>query len=297
MKDFSKVSTARCRAFRGLAPLAAVALVCACGQRTDSPVVARVGDAVLTLDELHASTPPEYRERITKEQNIGYVKQWIDAELLYQEALRRKLHKKPDIRHRLERMRRDMLSAEFLSRTHLSASQVHISDSAVQAYYENNSAEFVRPKDVVRYAQMVLDNYGLAVEVRNKATAANFLTLAATHSKQPVDDPRSLPYVEEDALPPKVAAALAGAPAGSTRGPVRMEDGYYLLHVLDRQEAGSVAPLEEVRTDIIDNLTTLVQKQEIENLLSTLRMQTDVTLDLETIPGAPGATIDTNDNE
>jgi len=194
-------------------------------------------------------------------------------------------------------MRRDMLSAELLSRAQTSATQVHVSDSAVKEYYERNTEEFVRPKAVVRYAQIVVDNHGLASQLRRRANAENFLTLASSHSVVPVDDPRSLPYVAIDELPAKVENALAGAPAKSTRGPLKLDNGYCLIHVLDRQEAGSVASLDEVRDDIIEHLTAQAQKREVENLLSSLRMQTEVTLNLDAIPGAGGAILDTNNNE
>ncbi|MBD3243177.1 MAG: hypothetical protein GF331_21490, partial [Chitinivibrionales bacterium] len=163
----------------------------------------------------------------------------------------------------------------------------------VQEYYERNKETFVRPKEVVRFLQIVVDKYSVASSIRSEANAENFLALAAKHSKVPADDPRSAPYVALDELEPRLAAALKNARPGSTRGPVKLDDGYYLLHLLDRQEAGTVATLDEVRDVIVDRLTSEIQKREVERVLASLRMQTNVTLNLDVVPGAEEAPADT----
>ncbi len=282
------------RAFMGGAVLAGVCvLLVVCTRGDDSPVVAQVGDAQLTLDDLYRNIPEEYRDRITREQNVEYVKQWIDTELLYREALNRSLHKEKDVRRRLERMRRDLLSAELLNRQQLTSEHIHISDTMVQEYYERNEETFVRPKEVVRFLQIVVDKYSVASSLRSQANAKNFSALAAKHSKTPAEDPRSAPYLPLDELEPRLAAALKNARPGNTRGPVKLDDGYYLLHLLDRQEAGTVATLDEVRGAIVDRLTSEIQKREVERVLSSLRMQTNVTLNIDVIPGAEEAPADT----
>lgn len=264
-----------------------------CRTTPESPAVASVGDAVLTLDDLYRSIPPEYRERITRDQNINYVKQWIDNELLYQEALKRKIHKEREMRRRLERMRRDLLSAELLSRQQRENQTVHVSDTMVQEYYERNKETFTRPKEVVRFLQIVVDKYSQALAIRNEATAENFLSLAAKHSSLPAEDPRSVPYIPFDELESGMAGALRNARPGSTRGPVKLDDGYCLLHLLDRQDAGTVATLDEVRDQIVDRLTAEIQKREIDRLLESLRMKTNVTLQVELIPGKTGGSAET----
>jgi len=74
-----------------------------CTQKDTSPVIAKVGNEILTLDELKRNMPVEYRDQFSKEQNINYVKQWRDTELLFQEAVRNKIDKEPEIKKRLQK--------------------------------------------------------------------------------------------------------------------------------------------------------------------------------------------------
>jgi parvulin-like peptidyl-prolyl isomerase len=267
--------------------LGLMALAIACGRRSASPIVARVGDAVLTLDDIRSSIPAEYRDRITREQNIAYVKQWIDTELLYQEALKRRLLREPAIRSRLESMKRELLSAELLSRQQASAAP--LSDSTVLRYYEANRETFARPHEVVRCLQIVVDKYAQASALRAQVTPENFLALAEQSSLLPPEDPRSVPYMAPDDLPAPVAAALAGLRVGGTTQPVKVGERFSIVHLLDRQPAGSTATLDEVRDRIVDRLTAQIQKEEIDHVLSSLRMKTEVTFNFDAIPGKPPA--------
>jgi len=264
----------------GLAALAA-----GCSRVPQSPVVARVGDAVLTVDDIFRSIPPEYRERITREQNVNYVKQWIDTELLYQEALKRKMRREKPIRERLARMERDLLSAEMLSRAQLAAADLNISDTMIQEYYDQNRETLTRQSDVVRLLHMALDKQALAQSLKSQATPANFATLAAQHSTQSPDDPLNAPYVEIDELPPAMQGPVRAARVGSVVGPITIDSTFHLLCVVDRQSAGSTATLDEVREMIADRLASHVQKREIERLIEELRLKTNVTYDFNRIPG------------
>ncbi|MDA0338199.1 MAG: hypothetical protein O2782_23765, partial [bacterium] len=59
--------------------------VAACGtQRDEGPVVARVGDVVLTVAQLHNQVPDS---EMAEEQRRLYIDSWVRRELLYQEAL------------------------------------------------------------------------------------------------------------------------------------------------------------------------------------------------------------------
>ena len=91
-------------------------IITQCNTKPSSPVIARVGKSILTVEDFQKSIPPEYSDQITREQNINYVKQWIDTELLFKEAMRQKIDRDPVIRDRLEKMKKDLLAAEMMNR-------------------------------------------------------------------------------------------------------------------------------------------------------------------------------------
>ena len=265
----------------------ALGLLClgfTCNRKPAGPVIAHVGNAVLTLDDLYQSIPPEYSSRISREQHINYVKQWIDNELLYQEARRRKLHREPTIKKRLEKMKKDLLCAELMSRSAVSSDKIRISEEMVRQYYEQHKESFTRQRAVVRFVQIVVDGLGEAWRVRQKVRKDNFRTLAAKYSQVPVEDADNVGYVAVDQIPKEIADALDRLREGGTTAPIKTAVGYHVIRLLDKHPKGTIATLSEVREDIVDRLSTRVQKDKINKMLSELRLKTDVGFNFDRIP-------------
>lgn len=269
---------------RGLSiPLIVAALV-GCTRNPEGPVVARVGKSVLTLDDLYSSIPPQYRGQISREQHIAYVKQWIDSELLYQEALRRRIHRDKTIRKRLERMKRDLLCAEVMSRGSNVAGSIEIPEEAVIEYYEQNQEDFRRHSDAVKYLEMMLGDYETARKVRSMANAGNFQDLAAKFSSFPVAEPENSPFVPVDQFPSEISKALLETRISATSQPVKTEEGYSIFYIIDRKKNGTICTVDEVRQDILSQLTSQAQKAEIDRMMVELRRSMDVEYDLGVIP-------------
>jgi len=274
-----------------LTALTALLLLAVCNKeevlpkKPEGQIIARVGNAWLTLEELKESIPGEYAGVITREQNVQYVRQWINTELLYQEAMRLGVDKEPHIKARLEKTRKDLLSAEVLSRGAHSGGE--ISPAAVREYYESNREQFVRDVFTVRYEEIVVDDLNLAWEIRRNATHEGFRKLAIEHSKFPIpggpdDNP---PYVPLEAIPPVIRTAVLNAAVPSITGPYRAEDGFHILRTVGRFDKGTVASLEEVRDDIVSKLSNITQKGETERMISDVRSRADVEFNIELVPG------------
>jgi len=260
-------------------------------KKPEGKVIARVGQAYLTLEELKASIPSEYADIITREQNILYVRQWINTELLYQEALRQGVDKEHDIRARLEKMRRDLLSAEIISRSVRGGADV--GEVAIKEYYETNREQFVREAFTVRYEEIVVDELTLAWELRRNATHETFHSLANTHSKfrsaSAAEGNVNPPYVPLDAIPPVIRTAIMAASVPSITGPYRAEDGFHILRLVGRFDKGTIASLDEVREEIVSRLSNITQKGETDRLISDVRSRSDVEFNEDLVPGIGGS--------
>ncbi|MDR2579044.1 MAG: peptidyl-prolyl cis-trans isomerase [Chitinispirillales bacterium] len=246
-------------------------------------VIARVGNSVLTLEELQASIPNEYSYVITRDQNIQYVRQWMNTELLYNEALRLNVDQEPEIKARLEKMKKDLLSAEIISRS-AARGGTEISEQAIREFYESNRDQFVREYNVARYDEIVVDDLNLAWEIRRTATHEAFRNLAQTHSRTPVMG-ESTPYIPLDAIPPIIRNAVLAAAIPSITGPYRAEDGFYIIRLVGRFDKGTIASLDEVRDEIMARLSTMTLKGQTERLISDIRSRSDVEFNTELVPG------------
>jgi len=247
-----------------------------CTKKSSSGIIARVDNSIFTVDDLDKNIPAEYRERITPEQNINYVKQWIDAELLFQEALRRKIDREPEMKKRLEKMKKDLLSAEIISRCSLDEPVVNIDESAIHSCYELNKEKYIREKDAAKYLEIITADLRTAWYISKNATGANFSNLAAEYSQQPCAENKSVPYRPIDNLSPEIRKTIGATPVNATSVPVQSEIGYHVIHVLDKLEKGGICKEEEVHEDIVNQLTLRMRKENREKLLSDIRLKTNV---------------------
>ena len=232
-----------------------------CEEKSSSPIIARVGKATLTVDDLYKSIPPEYSEQITPEQNANYIKQWIDTELLFQEALRRKINREPVIRDRLEKMKKDLLSAEIINRNSLQEQTSIIDEKTVRTYYELNKEKFIREKDVAKYLEIVVNDLRTAWYISKNANADNFLTFAAEYSQQPYPENNNVPYIVLDDVQPEIRQAIISTQIKTTSNPVKSEIGYHVIYVLDKLEKGGVCKEEEIWEDLITQITAKKQRE------------------------------------
>lgn len=254
-----------------------------CSQKSSSPVIAKVGKRVLTVEDLTNSIPPEYIDQITLEQNINYVKQWIDTELLFQEALRRKIHKDPLIKKRLEKMKKDLLAAELMNRNSMQYQGVVIDDATIQNYYELNKDKYIREKDVAKYIEILVQDYRIAWNLTRNGNSENFLNLAAEYSQTPYPKDENIPYTPLDEIRPEIRNTIINTPINSVSNPVKTEEGYYVILVIDKLEKGGICKLDEIKDEIINQLTVKNQKEKTEQFLSDLRLKTNVEFNSETI--------------
>ncbi|MGD9200062.1 MAG: peptidylprolyl isomerase [Chitinispirillia bacterium] len=248
-----------------------------------SPTIARVGKTVLTMNDLNKSIPTEFSNRITQKQRINFVKQWIDTEILYQEALRQKIHEEKQIIKRLEQQEKELLGAEIISRNLRKRRKETISEESVLNYYEKYKESFIREFDLVKYIEIVVEDLKTGWNVRNTINPINFYEVAEEYSLKPAQDPSRTPYIPINTLPKEIADIVSSLRIDGTSSPIKMEDGVHIIRVLEKKKAGEVCMLEEVKDEIISTLSTQLQKKDLNNLLSELRKSSNYEFNYELI--------------
>jgi parvulin-like peptidyl-prolyl isomerase len=258
-------------------------IVVQCGQSKNEKVIARVGKSTLSLENLKNSIPNEYSDQITRDQNINYVKQWIDRELLFQEAVNQKIDKDPAIKERLIKMKMDLLAAEMLNRYSMKIQADSISDSVVNHYYKINQNQFIREKDYVKYLDIAIDDSKKAWELYRTVTKENFVNFASQFSKAPTFDSINIPYTSVENIPVEIRQAIASTVVNTISTPIKTSNGYHIINVMDKLDKGGICSLFEVRKEIIDQLVTINQKVLIEKVLADLRAKNRVDFNLNLI--------------
>lgn len=266
--------------------LAGLAFLTACKkQDSKSPVLAQVGKATLTLDDLRETFPAEFEQLIRREQYLDFIKRWIDDEAVYQQARKAKLEDDPLVARKLEKIRRKLLIEEFLAREN--AGEVFEPDEmAMNQYYEMHKEDFRRKVPEYKYAHIRVQTNKQASELRPKAQRSDFLAVASANSLDPAPESyASIAFKKLSEVPPCIASEIDKVGIGNVTLPVACSDGFYLVKVLEKQDAGSLIPFPEAKEEISGVLILERKDKVLENRIAKYKEGLAVSYNLDNIPG------------
>ena len=251
----------------------------ACMKTDESQIVARVGQAVLTLQEVEEGTPG-IGTLAAKAQSELFIQRWIESELLYQEALRRNIDQHVEVQRALKKMAREYIITSFLEGAVNDTSS--ISDAEIQSYYQDQKDEFQTPEDLYHLEIILVQSYQEALQLRRQlANGAPFAEIARRHS---IDGSRSqggdLGFLPARNLSPILARTAAILRPGQLSDPIKSEVGYNLMQLVEVQRKGSVTPLERVRPLIQQRILAQKKEDNYQTLISQLSREATLYTDL-----------------
>ncbi|MFO7768215.1 MAG: peptidylprolyl isomerase [bacterium] len=263
--------------------LAAAAAAAAAGcMAQEEPVVARVGDARLTAVRLQQSLPPGVLAEGSREELLDYVNGWIRSELLYQTAREMGYHRDQRVKDRIREASREIIIDVFLE-DELDM-RPFISDEEIASYYRNNQDAFRRSREEVQFSALWFDDRAEAREVREFIQGGRSFQEASEDSSFRVAGSSLDPeFVHRNEIEPSLADLLFRLEPGVLSAPVEVEGGWVIARVTDRQEAGSVRALWEVHDDIMARLASDLRDLKLEEMLSRLLEESDVSIDLDAV--------------
>lgn len=211
-------------------------------------------------------------------------KQFLDSlitrDLLLQEALRRGVDRRAEVRARLDGARKTIVLEALLR--DVASSAPDLSEEALRQHYEEHPETFeVGERVLVRHIL-----FRDLIEAQNAAGRAekgepfDKLMGEAEAGGAKAGD---LGFIERGDVDKDFEDAAFGARTGAVAGPVHTIHGYHLLQVLERRPAG-LQPFEEVREKIAADLREGVQRDAFERLVNSLRERSRITF-----RDAPGA--------
>ena len=238
----------------------------------EKDVVAQVGSRSLSATELSSMLP--YGAKAEERQLT--VENWVGRELLYQEALERKLHEDVRLKEQLERTRRDLLVAALLD-DEFGREEVSVDEDEILKYYQEHEDDFHREESEI-HARHILLASNREANARRTALqrGADFVEVARDFSED-VDtrnqggDLGFFSQEEETAL----WNACEDLELNTVSRPVRSEYGYHLIEVLARFEAGTLLPLEQVRPQIVETIVWQKHRQRMDQLVESLKKTKD----------------------
>jgi hypothetical protein len=261
--------------------LFAALLAAGCAEEAEPGVVlARVGEETLTVAELRDMVPEEVLRRAGRDGLIEYANQWIRNELLYRAAVDMGYRRDPRVRERLGQMERDVILDTYLQ-DELDMSPF-ISDEEVEAYHQSNQDAFRRSADEARFVGLWVADRAMAEHVRQALREGRTIEDAAADTSVAVTDMElGERFYQRDELEDGIGRVVFGSSPGTVGEIVQSEGQFAVVQIVDRQEAGTVRALWEVREDIEARLAADLREAKLQTLLGRLLDGADVSLDVD----------------
>lgn len=226
--------------------------------------VARVGATDVGAEELRAyveTLSAEERALLQKEpaRLTQLVRAYLARRAVLQKALSEKLDQKPEVKAQLARVREEAL-VELQLQSVSRPPDGYPGGAEVEAAYQANLAAFAVPRQF-RVAQVFVAAASGDREAEEKgrrkledlqrsleARGADFAALARAESDDASTKAKGgeIGWLTEAEMVPGIRAAVAGLARDAVSEPLRLEDGWHIVKVLDTRPA-STRPLAEVR--------------------------------------------------
>lgn len=269
-----------------LVPVLAAALA-ACGSERGAPdgvVVASVGDARLTeadVADALGDIPAGLDSATAREQ---VVEQWVQRELLVQEARRQGLADTPEVQRQLAESERSTLEAAALE-SFFAANPAEPDEEALRSYYDEHREALALREPYVRLRLLRTASRKQAAQAQSALERALtspypdslFVLVAREYADDP-DGAAALAseYVAESrlaSLDPALGERVASLPAGAQVAVVPAGRVFHVVQVVDRVPTGTVPPFSLVRDELAERLAVQMRRDMEARLLSQLRSE------------------------
>lgn len=255
-----------------MAIAAVVILSCSGHEKPEGRVLARVNDEVLTMEELMYQVPADYRNQVDPEQLTEVIDNWINTEILYQEAVRRGLDDDPEVRAIVRAGTKDAVARKLIDKE--LENKVDIPPSMVDSIYSAKKDSFRLEEDRFRASHIFLETAADAEAVYARLQkGGDFAALARDYSKdrQSAQNGGDIGYFGPDDIDPAFVAAARELKMGAYSGPVKTSYGYHIIRLTDRQKAGEGLDSLEAKRSIFESLYTRQHAGAFDDLLERLK--------------------------
>ncbi|HVP60158.1 MAG TPA: peptidylprolyl isomerase [Myxococcaceae bacterium] len=260
------------RTARALPSLWAAVLLLHGGVSRAADVVGRIGSIEVTSGEIRAyveSLPAQDQAALARDPALlsQVVRTYLARQAVLHEAQSKKYDQQPSVKGQLDRVRDEALTELYLQSVSRPP-EGFPSEAEVRAAYDANPRAFQTPrqwrvaqifvarpadKDAEEKARRKAEEIGR--QARQKG--ADFASLARLSSEEKDSANRGgeIGWLAEDQMVPGVRSVVTALGKDAVSEPVRLDDGWHVLKLLDSKPA-AIRPLSEVREAIVAQLRT-----------------------------------------
>lgn len=258
-------------------------------QEGDDEVLGKAGSFEVKLGEVRrnlATLGETERAALLREPAAlnQYVRALLVQQVVLSEAKKAGWEKSAVVAERMSALRDGVIANTFIESVS-TPSQAYPSETELADTYAANRESFLQPK-AWRLSQIFVsaprepgttEDSPEALARLKSVTAdltagkSDFETLAQTKSEEPASAARGgeIGWLPEPQIHPAIRAILPGMTLGAVSEPVRMDDGWHIIKVLDIREP-RIPTLEQIREPLVKQMRDERARAETESFLGGL---------------------------
>jgi len=258
--------------------LIATFLVGCSSKAQEGKVIAEVNGQKLTYEYLMDQVPQEYRGSLTQDDITKAIDAWVDMELLYQEAVKHNIDKDKHVLNAVEQSKKSIIARKYLE-LGMNPNMMP-TESEIDSVYQVEKDKFANNETSYHLGHIVLKNQMAADAVYNRLQKGeDFAKLVIDYSEDTssIKNGGDIGFIPESALEKEMITALNSTATGGFTRPLASQGGYFhIFQLKEKRNSGTVAPLPEVRNDIIQVLTSQKQQAAYDSLLAGLKSKAQI---------------------
>jgi len=272
-------------------------------------VVGHVGEREITTQDVREAldglTPPE-RARVSQDTTLlsQVIRTYFMQKAVLQEARERKWEESPEVKAQLERAREAALTESYLQALS-KPPESFPSEEELQAGYEAAKPSLLVPRSYLLAQIFIAAPQDEAAGPKSKSSArleavrkalkaagADFAVIARARSDEPDSASRGgeIGWLTETQIQPEIRAKLPKLALKVVSEPLRLNDGWHILKVLDAREPYTPT-LEQVRAQLKEQMRADRTRANAQAYLSKLMEAQPVVIDAalsKVLPGVAG---------
>ena len=231
-----------------------IGLVTCKGDRGEDEIIARVGNASLSLADMKRRM--EW-EGMRPEQESEFVDRWVNRELLYQEAKKLGLDKSEseDLLMELEIVEKEYLIQKLLDRTF--AQKIQITEEEIQSYYETNMDLFRVDEDQVKILHILTESKEEANLALQEIRAGKPFDQVAKERSIGIFNEKGgdMGFIKWGDVIPEIARVAFRTAEGEVPNVFESNNyGFHIIKVIRKLSKGDAKDLADVRNEILQQL-------------------------------------------
>ncbi|MBC8412641.1 MAG: peptidylprolyl isomerase [Nitrospira sp.] len=274
------------RNFALLMMVAVFSFACSEGTDSDSPVIAKVGQGVITEEDFKkeiARIPDWAKSQFSSEDGKEkFLEELIKRELVYQKALMMKLDTDKEYTDKVEEFKKLTLTQLILKKE--VEVNVVIDEAEVKTFFDSN-ADKLRVGSQVKASHILVASEEEAVKLKARIAAGeDFAALAKEFStdKGSALKGGDLGFFGRGQMVPEFERAAFSLAPGNISDPVKSRFGFHIVKVTDTKE-GDAANFDQSKESIRRQLLAQKQKAFFDEFVTKLEKDITVTKNEENI--------------